>query len=85
MEFHTADGEDYYKNTVKTMHPEAAMYNELAESMEFHESKKLSSDDRQVVLVDVDETICFYPEKRQYNLAEPHKENIAKINKLYDE
>ena len=66
-------------------HPEAAMYNELAEDMEFHESKKLSSDDRQVVLVDVDETICFYSGKRQYNLAEPHEENIAKINKLYDE
>jgi hypothetical protein len=66
-------------------HPEAAMYNELAENMEFHESKKLSSDDRQVVLVDVDETICFYSGKRQYNLAEPHEENIAKINKLYDE
>jgi len=53
--------------------------------MEFHESKKLSSDDRRVVLVDIDETICFYPDKRQYNLAKPSKENIAKINKLYDE
>ena len=60
-------------------HPEAA------QNMEFHESKKLSSDDRRVVLVDIDETICFYPAKRQYNLAEPHKENISKINKLYDE
>ena len=66
-------------------HPEAAQYQQLANDMEFHESKKLSSDDRQVVLVDVDETIRFYPDKRQYNLAEPHKENIAKINKLYDE
>ena len=40
------------------------------------ESKKLSSDDRQVVLVDIDETICFYSGKRQYNLAEPNQENI---------
>ena len=60
-------------------HPEAT------QNMEFHESKKLSSDDRRVVLVDVDETICFYSGKRQYDLAEPSEENIAKINKLYDE
>jgi hypothetical protein len=53
--------------------------------MEFHESKKLSADDRQVVLVDVDETICFYGEKRSYNLAVPNQINIDKINKLYDE
>jgi hypothetical protein len=87
VNFHIADGEDYYKHWSKKMsgHPEADMYEKLAEDMNFHESKKLSSDDRQVVLVDVDETICFYPGKRQYNLAEPHKENIAKINKLYDE
>ena len=71
-------------------HPEAAQYEEYMKymerlDMEFHESKKLSSDDRKVVLVDVDETICFYPNERQYDLAEPSKENIAKINKLYDE
>ena len=66
-------------------HPEASQYKQLAKDMDFHESKKLSSDDRQVVLVDVDETICFYPKKRQYDLAEPNQENIAKINKLYDE
>ena len=51
-------------------HPEAAQYEEYQrwmeeQDMKFHESKKLSSDDRQVVLVDVDETICFYPDKRQ--------------------
>ena len=87
MNFHVADGEDYYKSELKKMskHPEADMYEKLAEDMDFHESKKLSSDDRQVVLVDIDETICFYPGKRQYNLAEPNKENVAKINKLYDE
>jgi hypothetical protein len=61
------------------VHPEAA------QNMEFHESKKLSSDDRQVVLVDVDETICFYEEKRRYDLAVPNQTNIDKINKLYDE
>jgi hypothetical protein len=66
-------------------HPEAHMYEKLAEDIQFHESKKLSSDDRQVVLVDIDETICFYPDKRRYDMAEPHAGNIAKINKLYDE
>ena len=29
--------------------------------MEFHESKQFAADDRQVVLVDVDETVCFIP------------------------
>ena len=66
-------------------HPEATQYEELAKEIDFHESKKLSSDDRKVVLVDVDETICFYSGKRRYDLAEPSEENIAKINKLYDE
>ena len=67
-------------------HPEAAIYNELAENMEFHESSRLAEEDeKRVALIDIDETICFYPGKRQYNLAEPHQGNIAKINKLYDE
>ncbi len=61
------------------------MYNELAKDLEFHESKIFSADDRRVVLVDIDETICFYSGKRKYNLAEPNEENIAKINKLYNE
>ena len=70
-------------------HPEASQYEEYMRymervDMEFHESKKLSSDDRQVVLVDVDETICFYPNERRYDLAEPSKENIAKIPFLVD-
>ena len=52
--------------------------------MEFHESKQFAADDRQVVLVDVDETVCFYPNDRQYDKAEPSQENIAKINKLYE-
>ena len=50
--------------------------------MEFHESKKFSSDDRRVVLVDIDETVCFYSDKRRYDLAEPHQGNIDKINKM---
>ena len=51
----------------------------------FHESKQFEADDKKVALVDVDETICTYEEKRSYDLAIPLKENIAKINKLYDE
>ena len=66
-------------------HPEASMYKQLAEDMEFPESKIFSADDRRVVLVDIDETICFYSGKRRYDLAEPNEKNIAKINKLYDE
>ena len=66
--------------------PEASQYNELAESMEFHESDRFApKNEQKVALVAVDETICFYPGKRQYNLAEPSDENINKINKLYDE
>ena len=37
------------------------------------------------IYVDIDETICFYKEKRNYPDAIPNKKNIAKINKLYDE
>ena len=37
------------------------------------------------VYVDIDETICFYKGKRNYPNAVPYIENIAKINKLYDE
>ena len=52
---------------------------------QFHESKQFEADDRKVALVDVDETICTYGEKRRYDLAHPIKKNIDKINKLYDE
>ena len=65
-------------------HPEAAMYEQLAKDMEFHESKRFEADDKKVALVDIDETICFYPAKRTYNLAEPNIENIEKINKLFN-
>jgi len=37
------------------------------------------------IYVDIDETICFYDEERHYPDAIPNMENIAKINKLYDE
>lgn len=53
--------------------------------MEFHESKRMTGEGKQrVVLVDIDETICFYSDKRRYDLSEPDYENISKINKLYD-
>jgi hypothetical protein len=52
----------------------------------FHESAKLSAGDEQsVALVDIDETICFFPGKRRYDLAVPSLPNIAKINKMHDE
>ena len=37
------------------------------------------------IFVDIDETICFYEGGRDYRDAIPNKDNIAKINKLYDE
>ena len=36
------------------------------------------------IFVDIDETICFYKEKREYPKAVPYYKNIAKINKLYN-
>ena len=53
--------------------------------MEFHDSKRWASDDQKVALVDIDETICAYGEKRRYDLAVPIQKNIDKINKLHDE
>jgi len=37
-----------------------------------------------IAFVDIDETICFYDGERQYELAKPNYEYIAKINKLYN-
>jgi hypothetical protein len=69
-----------------TYESERSEYEEYAEEQEFHISDRLAPEGEQkVVLVDIDETICFYSGKRQYNLAEPSQENIKKINKLYDE
>ena len=54
--------------------------------MEFHESKRFSEEGKQkVAFVDIDETICFYPGVRRYDLSEPNHENIEKINALYDQ
>ena len=61
-------------------------YEDFARNQEFHVSDRISPKGQQkVALVDIDETICFYPNKRQYDLAEPNQENVNKINKLYDE
>jgi len=38
-----------------------------------------------IIYVDIDETICETPQPRVYSNAKPINENIAKINKLYDE
>jgi len=37
-----------------------------------------------IIYVDIDETICETPPDRNYKLSNPIKENIAKINDLYD-
>jgi hypothetical protein len=37
------------------------------------------------IYVDIDETICYYEDERDYSKALPILENIKKINKLYDE
>ena len=52
--------------------------------IEFKESK-IHSEGQKTALVDIDETICFYKGIRRYDLSIPHRENIEKINKLYDE
>lgn len=38
-----------------------------------------------IYYVDIDETICYYKGEKDYPLATPIKENIEKINKLYDD
>lgn len=39
-----------------------------------------------IIRVDIDETVCLTPDNpRVYEESEPIKENIEKINKLYDE
>ena len=54
--------------------------------MEFHEANRLTPEGKQkVAFVDIDETICFYSGKRRYDLSEPDYDNIAKINKMFDE
>lgn len=46
---------------------------------------KLYSEDQLKAFVDIDETICFYKDKRVYELAVPSTGNISKINKLKKE
>jgi len=46
---------------------------------------KLYSEGKLKAFVDIDETICFYKDKRIYELAIPNAENIFKINKLSKE
>lgn len=46
---------------------------------------KLYSEDQLKAFVDIDETICFYEDKRIYELAIPNIDNINKINKLKKE
>ena len=38
-----------------------------------------------IIYVDIDETICLTSEDRRYENSIPVKENIEKINKLYNE
>ena len=38
-----------------------------------------------LIYVDIDETICFTPDSRDYSLAEPYLDKIQKINNLYNE
>ncbi len=38
-----------------------------------------------LIYVDIDETICKSPEDRDYTKAQPIKERIEKVNKLFDE
>ena len=49
-----------------------------------HISEKFSKGQKKA-LVDIDETISFYPGIRQYDKAEPILENIAKINQLVED
>lgn len=43
---------------------------------------QLYSKGQQKAFVDIDETICFYEDRRVYELAVPSRGNISKINKL---
>lgn len=50
-----------------------------------NESHKKQSDEKLVVYVDIDETICFYNDnQRVYKNAIPNLDNIKKINCFFD-
>jgi hypothetical protein len=38
-----------------------------------------------IYIFDIDETICYYDNERDYTKALPIMKNIEKVNKLYDE
>jgi len=40
---------------------------------------------RKIIYIDIDETICITPESRDYAKAVPILTNLEKCNKLYDE
>ena len=59
--------------------------NKKKKEEEVHERFAINGQQR-TALVDIDETICFYPKgKRAYEKAVPSYKNIKKINKLYKE
>jgi|TARA_R100000152_G_C6699757_1_gene129529 histidinol phosphatase-like enzyme len=41
--------------------------------------------EKKIIFIDIDETICKTPENRDYRLSVPIKENIEKGNSLYNE
>ena len=54
----------------------------MSSTLHFKESHRLGT---KKALVDIDDTICFYRDKRRYDLPEPSFKNIEKINKLYED
>jgi len=38
-----------------------------------------------IIYVDIDDTICYYKNKKKYEFAIPYYKRINKINKLYDD
>ena len=40
---------------------------------------------KRIIFVDIDETICYYKDEREYPLALPLTRNIEQINLLYEE
>jgi hypothetical protein len=59
---------------------------EHTQNENFHESLRFAPEgETKVVLVDIDETICFYNGPRRYDKAIGNMANIQKINDLYDE
>ena len=54
----------------------------MSSTQHFKESHRLGT---KKALVDIDDTICFYRDKRRYDLSEPSFKNIEKINKLYED